>query len=750
MERVTAWFERQAARERGIVYLEDGLLGGRFGPYFAYRLRFFILRWAVASVLQLVKVLLLRELFAPGEFLSVVSAVAAAGLVSGAWWGALECLRAEVRRSYRVSSRDWTSRLIAGWVSASIRAALLLAGAVAVGFALMAAWGAGPDAASLAVGAIVIRVAFELPVRAYHAGVYALRRVYRPFLAILVLETLSVGALVVLARPLGAYAVAASELVVAVAFSLVAVHYTARAGRTLGLRPGSHVAIRPRWSRRGRLGHAARQAVRSVPGVIRLGAAPAAAGGLMALDSLVILALAGAAVVQPAGTWAALLVAAISPTIRAGFDWAKLTYFDFKRLDAAWLGVQRRQFDRASVLVALVIAACLWVYAVIVASLVLGLATPSRAGLACLLVGGSLLGLAQMEAFTREAYRRVAIGGAGLTIALAGAGPAAVRGADPLAFLGLVALAAAVATRVAGRWLPRGRGGPADALLPTEWLTALRSTTGPVTVGVLRIPAAGWGRRPSRPEERSDAWRARRLARRLAEIAGPDGAVTSLPPDRVMWFAPVRDVESRRRRHVLDAGQALRAAGGRVRHLRTGGPYPDGPTALLEVGAWGALESARTAPPRPDWPPLDPTRLVERFHALLPAGEVLRPGARNPDMAAPAGHGRRRAAWLTGRSRRSVLFAAAAYARDLEPDPRALPLEVTAWCPAGRLEILFVADAGAPRKARRRWRAELRAANLEMAAGGRLTRGAILDPSARDRAPVALAASAAMHFRREQ
>lgn len=738
MEQVTAWFERQAKRERGIVHLEDGLLAGRFGPYFGYRLRFFVVRWGAASVLQLTKVLLLRELFAPGAFLSVVSAAAVAGLMSGAWWGTLECLRTEVRQSYRLSSRTWTSLLIGRWVSAAVRAALLILGAVCLAVLAIAWSGVGPDAAALAVGAIAIRVAFELPVRAYHAGVYALRRVYRPVQTILVLEALSLGALVVLAQPLGAYAVAASELIVALAFALVAIRYTARAGRTLGLRPGAHLRILPRWSRNRRLGPAAGHWLRSAAVAVRAGAAPAAAGALMALDSLVVLALAAAAAdLRPAGTWAALLLAAIAPTIRAGFDWAKLMYFDFKRLDAAWFADQRRHLDRAATIAALVIAGCLFVYAVVVADVILRLPSASWIGLAVLLAGASLLGLAQMEAFTRGAFRRVAVGGIGLGVGLAAAAPAAARGVDPLLFVGIVSLASAAATRLAGRMWHGGRGGPADAMLPTQWLTALRSTPGAVNVGTLRVPRGAWGPRPSQGDDRADGWRARRLARRLARVAGPDGGVTSLPPDRLLWFVPAR-VPGRGRRPLLDAAQALRAAGGRVRQLRTGGPFADGRTAVAEVVAWGAIEQARAVSNEPSVSLIEPARLIERFGALLPDGVVLRSGSSADD------------AWLSGRRRRTVLFAATAYARDLEPDRRALPLEVTAWCPAGRLEMLFVAHASAPRNARRRWCAELRAANLEAAAGGPLTRQAILDASARDRAPVALAASAATNFRREQ
>ena len=45
----------------------------------------------------------------------------------------------------------------------------------------------------VAVAAVLIRAGVDLPVRAYHAGAFALRRVYRPWTWILVLEVLVVS-----------------------------------------------------------------------------------------------------------------------------------------------------------------------------------------------------------------------------------------------------------------------------------------------------------------------------------------------------------------------------------------------------------------------------------------------------------------------------------------------------------------------------------------------------------------------------
>ena len=237
----------RAGGNRRLVLLEDALLGGRFGAYFAYRLRFFGLRWAAASVGQLVKVLLLHRLFAGDAFVSLVAAGAVVGLASSAWWGALEVLRARIRRLYRTTSPARVSREVARWVVVSGAVAMALSIAVAVtivALGLAAERAIGPFDAALI--ALVARGCLDLPLRAYHAGVFAVRRVYRPPAPIIGLEAASVALLVVLVPWLGAWAVAASEAILAVAFAALSVRYVSRAHRLAGLAPHRHLATAAR------------------------------------------------------------------------------------------------------------------------------------------------------------------------------------------------------------------------------------------------------------------------------------------------------------------------------------------------------------------------------------------------------------------------------------------------------------------------------------------------------------------------
>src|SRR5688572_12709593 len=120
MRELNEWFRRQSERERRAVYLEEALLGRRFWAYAAYRLRYFFARYAVASAAHATTVVLLSRAFSRSEFVAVLVAYAATGLLGSFWWGALEGLRGRVRLFYRSGKPHLIPREIAGWLSLSI------------------------------------------------------------------------------------------------------------------------------------------------------------------------------------------------------------------------------------------------------------------------------------------------------------------------------------------------------------------------------------------------------------------------------------------------------------------------------------------------------------------------------------------------------------------------------------------------------------------------------------------------------
>ncbi len=748
------WFAEQAARERRAVRLEDALLGDRFAPYFAYRLRWFGARYVVATVVQLVKVLVVHRLLGVSGFVAVVGLVAISGLVAGGWWGALEVLRARVRQLYQFSAPTTVGREIARWVIAGARIGLAL-GFVAVAWLLIrSVAGRGLEPVDLAIGAVLLRTGLDLPVRAYHSGAFALRRVYRPWASMLALDVLGLGLLIALVPLIGAWSIGVSELAMAVGFAMISLWYAARTHRLLGLAPERLVSIGTVFGRRrtrGRPGRAGRRGSSGgrtghrlrVPALaaVREIAVPAGAGVAVALDSLVVLAVISAATLanEP---WLAVLIAGISPTVRAGFDWSQLVYFDLKRLDAPLFVNLRRRLDRATVVLALVLGAGFSVVAVVIAVAFLGVAEASLVWLPPFLIAASVLGLSQMQAFTTAAYPRVMLGGVVLLVGLLGIRPLAEAGIDPLFVLAAATTAAAMTVRVARRRGVAGGSAP-EPVIPTAWLTSLVTHSGPIRVGVVRVRAA---ERKSGNGTLADPvvlreWRAMQLGRGLARRVGRRGAVTLVDTDRVAWFTPDDSRPAITRRSVV------LEANGRITELfeaRSTGVAE----AIAQLGAWRVFpstaesaESAEAAAPATD------IEIERSFRSIVPRGIVFA-----PDQAAAS-----QLATMPATERRLVLWDAIRHARMLSVRPGRGPNDVTAWCPDGTLRLVFIAPRSVGDRAKGRWRAQLRAANLAAASGGRLpacaaaasplTREGIVEASTREPAPPVLAAPAATEFR---
>ena len=706
MTRVEAWFDRQAGRELRVVLLEDALLGGRFAAYFVYRLRFFVLRWGAASVAQLVKVLLLHRLFAGDAFVSLVAAGALASLIGSGWWGALEVLRGRVRHLYRSASPARVSAEIGRWVAAS---AALAVGIAVVAAAALVTWrasrgeGIGPfDAALLA---LVARGALDLPIRAYHAGVYAVRRVYRPPAPIVALEAASVLVLLFLVPVLGAWAVAASEAILALAFAAISLRYVARAHRIAGLAPHRHVtSALPRRLRRPQ------------SDVLRATIQPALAGLLMGVDSLVLLLAAAAATGVAGGTWLALLLAALAPTVRASFDWGQLLYFDLKRLEAPLFSNLRARFDRAATRLAVVLGLAFAVASVALAVVVLEVRDIHLAGVAVLLIGASLLGGAQVEAFAGGAYRRAALGGAALVIAAA---LTATRlfDIDPLAILIAATWTGWAAVRIGTRFTRNGVAGGAPDV-PSAWLARLTAQQGPVMVGRADVARNVTG--PDGPAAGRD-WRVRRLADRVAALVGDARAVTWLSPRTVLWFeVPGPRADRTRGRVAESAGPTSSIAGI--------GPFGTGAEAADAIRRWDPFAGVEQAAAE------SRTSVIARFRAAFPAGIVFDPATGTPPELATA----------AAADRRAALWDAARFIRTLGRAEGRGRFDVTCWCPTGALELAFLVDRRTPRSARRSWSRWLIGANLDAAgAAGR----AMLGSAARGGAVAALAAPAATSSR---
>src|SRR5207244_3073007 len=223
----------------------------------------------------------------------------------------------------------------------------------------------------------------------------------------------------------GAWGVVAGSLLTTAVVTGLTWLYTRRVYHFLGFAPLREVGME---AMRGSLRSAVREFL--------------AAGGshaVMALDALAVLALLLGAKTD---SRALVVLFLAMPTIRAGAEWARLLYFDLKRLELRLFTNLRKRFERHTLELAWLLALAFWAVA---AGIATGYYGRDVGGLAVALLGffvaRSLLARAQIQAFAERAYTSVLATGA---LCLAGFAAAGLAADGETTRLGAVALVAAV------------------------------------------------------------------------------------------------------------------------------------------------------------------------------------------------------------------------------------------------------------------------------------------------------------------
>src|SRR5439155_10376509 len=179
------------------------------------------------------------------------------------------------------------------------------------------------------------------------------------------------------------------------------------------------------------------------------------------------------------------------PTIRAAADWARLLYFDLKRLELRLFTNLRRRFERQTWQLAWLLGVLFWAIADAVSVAFYGHALGGLStALLAFFLARSVLARQQIQAFAARSY--AAVIGTGVAC-LAGLGAVGTLGGGDARRLAAVALVTGVCAAALNRLTraERAHGEPGTALLTLEWLRRLGHVREPVRVGSARIPPAG-------------------------------------------------------------------------------------------------------------------------------------------------------------------------------------------------------------------------------------------------------------------
>jgi len=334
MDAVERWFEKAAKRQDRLVTLYPSLLKNRLWPYFLYRLRYVFVLQALAFAFHVVEFLILLATAPKLGLLVVILLRAGSPLVRGVWWGAMEVLRERVRDMTSTGALRRVEQEISSWLVLGIILAALL---LAVGFAWLAISPLASQGGALIdiyIVLIAVELAIRLPILTLHSGVYATRRIYRPFLSIVLPVVLQLAVVAALYGVFAEGALIVSIVIASACSTAVSYIYIQRMYLIAELKPRLALGI----AGFGRF-------LAKLPSPMLFWST--AAGFLIRIDSLLVLIILGLEsiagnTIQITGghpDWKTphigILLYLILPAIRGSYEWAILFYFDFVRLRRA-------------------------------------------------------------------------------------------------------------------------------------------------------------------------------------------------------------------------------------------------------------------------------------------------------------------------------------------------------------------------------------------------------------------------------
>jgi hypothetical protein len=467
--RVARLWARVRRRSEARLGIADVAAFGAARPSVAQRLRGFLLVRLVEGVAASWGLLLAARNLDAALLLALIPMVGA--LLRGSFFGALEPTRQRLRRLLRQDRADEAVAV----VDDAVRHALLAGGVVgAVGLLAAVAVAADEGAlrgASVAIVSATLRVVLDLPARAVHAGVWAVRRVPRTLPGLL---APGLGELAVLAAGVAADVGAASVFVAHGAGQLLASALSLRALWLAARQQGLWPALLRRWSRR-RSRRAPKQRRRSDRATTRRFWADAWRPGLAAGTGPLALGIVWLAIARGAtheldaeaarqAFVAGVVVVVAWPLFEVAAGWAQLLLFDLLRLGQRRWDHARRSLVRGGFVVGGALAAACGALIVAFATRT-ALAPATAIALALFCVARGLLAFAQAAAFAAGLWARLAVVNACVLVA----GGVATTMALPWRLAALVA-ALLGAALVLGRRHPPG---PDDDIVALERLAAL-------------------------------------------------------------------------------------------------------------------------------------------------------------------------------------------------------------------------------------------------------------------------------------
>lgn len=672
MKELSAWFARKAAEEGKRPFLDAALLTGQAWSYAAYRVRFLLLRAMLRAGLHAAEVLLFSSLFSMDFLAPIIVLRGATAIAGGLWWGGLESLRQQVRELSAKKSWSSVRATIDSWLLFSF----LLASAIVLGGA---AWVLStPDRElgfsifdTYALGCF-LRLGCDLVSRTYHSGLFALRRIRRPLWSLLVIDVSDLLGVLLLWPMLGPWSfgiVLGAVGILRAALTFVFVGHSFRRSKI------------PRF----RLGICLKQChnlpVSQLPDAVSHGLANSAGH----LDAILVMAFVVAAKNDERYLHLAIVFHLVRPFLSAGFGWARVFYFDFKKLEhrhGRFFMLRFQAFVRRfGMAFSLVLAAVSIAWAGLLWP---GVFQPFWFLLFPFFLARSLVAIYQVQAFSYGQYRYLALQAAALASVIAGVLWLPLSPTSTLAMASLVLLGGSILVgppdlpRPSWPALPHAR-----AVSLPRWLDALDQQRNSVRVGALLV--------------HSGLESAQRATRALASALPPAAAVTRFGHAQILWFEPGGSSKS-----LVEVVTAVAAC---ARRIAVTDALDHGALAWEQARGSRLLEPALVELTNPAQTiPGCAADLSAEFTRRFPQGAIIDEDRRSlPRKRYP----------MTPVQVRRLLSDVFRKSIGLSPNRCSIPgIDLTVYCPRGEPELLFVIHSDEPAAERAQWRRLVDSATL--------------------------------------
>ncbi len=353
MSHLKSWFLKHQERQDRFASLNDLMFAESKRHYPQFRLSLFNFQLVFHFFTHALIFYFLSHELTNRSFTLVIAISSWKMLIVAAWWGGLELLRSQVRNLYRINNLLELEKAIGFWLILTVFICIpITAAGVYFGYtAYIDSLYNRPFIIPLYASLVCLMLVIRLPVSTLHSGIYGISRVIRPHFSMIMAYSFGLLVLALTWPTLKIFGIFLAILTQSLVSSYLTFYYARYMYRlyNFSVRRPKRFEFRDFFKRLSPL-HFALAALSNI---------------FMISDSLLIIGFYYFTVGNSKGFLFLQIIYLISPLIQASTNWARLFYFDRKRLRNSQLDLFINEYDRNVAYVAAFLGLTFGLYALI-------------------------------------------------------------------------------------------------------------------------------------------------------------------------------------------------------------------------------------------------------------------------------------------------------------------------------------------------------------------------------------------------